>query len=84
MRWFDSGRGHLPPRYLLICGLAALGIALAISVGSIGPAAEHSIGVMQGSHGTVEIRYLLCDDEPSISCVCLITDPAMGAATSDP
>jgi len=53
----------LRPRHLLIGGLAALGIALALSVGSIGPAAEHSVGVMRSSHGTVEIRYLLCDDE---------------------
>jgi hypothetical protein len=63
VRWLDSGRGHIRPRYLRIGGLAALGIALAVSLRSIGPAAEHSVAVMQGPHGTVEIRYLLCGDE---------------------
>jgi hypothetical protein len=56
------GVTHVLPRHLLVGGVAALAIAVGLSVRSIGPAAERSVGVMRGPGG-VEIRYLLCEGE---------------------
>ena len=50
-------------RYLLLGGLAALGIALALTIRGPGPAVERSTGVIRGPHGSVEIRYLLCSGQ---------------------
>lgn len=50
-------------RYLLLGGLAALGIAVALTIRGLGPAVERSTGVIRGPHGSVEIRYLLCSGQ---------------------
>ena len=46
-------------RYLLLGGLVALGIALALAIRGLGPAVERSTGVIRGPRG-IEIRYLVC------------------------
>jgi len=46
--------------HLLLGGLVALGIAVALAARGLGPAVERSTGVIRGPHGIVEIRYLLC------------------------
>ena len=50
-------------RYLLLGGLAALGIALGLAIRGLGPAVERSTGVIRGPNGTVEVRYLLCSGQ---------------------
>lgn len=50
-------------RYLLVGGVVALGIALALVIRGLGPAVERSTGVIRGPRGTVEIRYLLCSGQ---------------------
>ena len=55
--------GRVKARYLLLAGLAALGIALGLAIRGLGPAVERSTGVIRGPNGTVEVRYLLCSGQ---------------------
>jgi len=50
-------------RYLLLGGLAVLGIALGLAIRGLGPAVERSTGVIRGPRGAIEIHYLLCSGQ---------------------